>query len=88
MADKLKALVIGPGNIGTDLLMKVRRSEWIERVWVVGVERSEGSRRAQGMGVKATTTGIDGVLQHVVEDDNRIAFDATSAHAHTDHAQN
>ena len=35
MADKLKALVIGPGNIGTDLLMKARRSEWIEPVWVV-----------------------------------------------------
>ena len=87
MADKLKALVIGPGNIGTDLLMKARRSEWIEPVWVVGVEQSEGIQRAQDMGVKTCITGIDGVLQHIVEDDIRIAFDATSAYAHADHAQ-
>ena len=87
MADKLKALVIGPGNIGTDLLMKARRSEWIEPVWVVGVEQSEGIQRAQEMGVKTCITGIDGVLQHVVEDDIRIAFDATSAYAHADHAR-
>ena len=87
MADKLKALVIGPGNIGTDLLMKACRSEWIEPVWVVGVERSEGIQRAQDMGVKTCITGIDGVLQHIVEDDIRIAFDATSAYAHADHAQ-
>lgn len=87
MADKLKALVIGPGNIGTDLLMKARRSEWIEPIWVVGVEQSEGIQRAQDMGVKTCITGIDGVLQHIVEDDIRIAFDATSAYAHADHAQ-
>ena len=87
MADKLKALVIGPGNIGTDLLMKARRSEWIEPVWVVGVEQSEGIQRAQDMGVKTCITGIDGVLQQIVEDDIRIAFDATSAYAHADHAQ-
>ena len=87
MTDKLKALVIGPGNIGTDLLMKARRSEWIEPVWVVGVEQSEGIQRAQDMGVKTCITGIDGVLQHIVEDDIRIAFDATSAYAHADHAQ-
>ena len=87
MADKLKALVIGPGNIGTDLLMKARRSEWIEPVWVVGVEQSEGIQRAQDMSVKTCITGIDGVLQHILEDDIRIAFDATSAYAHADHAQ-
>jgi acetaldehyde/propanal dehydrogenase len=39
------------------------------------------------MGVKTCVAGIDGVLQHVVEDDIRIAFDATSAYAHADHAQ-
>ena len=64
MADKLKALVLGPGNIGTDLLMKARRSEWIEPAWVVGVEQSEGIQRAQDMGVKTCIAGIDGVLQH------------------------
>ena len=53
MADKLKALVIGPGNIGTDLLMKARRSEWIEPVWVVG------HPRVGRMGVKTCVAGID-----------------------------
>lgn len=48
MAEKLKALIIGPGNIGTDLLMKAQRSDWIEPVWMVGVEESEGIQRAQG----------------------------------------
>ena len=81
MANKLKALIIGPGNIGTDLLMKAQRSDWIEPVWMVGVEESEGIHRAQKMGVKTCTTGIDGVLEHVVADDIRIAFDATSAYA-------
>ena len=87
MANKLKALIIGPGNIGTDLLMKAQRSDWIEPVWMVGVEESEGIHRAQKMGVKTCTTGIDGVLEHVVADDIRIAFDATSAYAHAEHAR-
>ena len=86
MANKLKALIIGPGNIGTDLLMKAQRSDWIEPVWM-GVEESEGIHRAQKMGVKTCTTGIDGVLEHVVADDIRIAFDATSAYAHGEHAR-
>ena len=38
MAKKFKALIIGPGNIGTDLLMKAQRSDWIEAVWMVGAE--------------------------------------------------
>ena len=87
MANKLKALIIGPGNIGTDLLMKAQRSDRIEPVWMVGVEESEGIHRAQKMGVKTCTTGIDGVLEHVVADDIRIAFDATSAYAHAEHAR-
>ena len=87
MAEKLKALIIGPGNIGTDLLMKAQRSDWIEPVWMVGVEHSEGIQRAQGMGVKTSITGVDGVLEHIAADDIRIAFDATSAYAHAEHAR-
>ncbi|MFT0518737.1 MULTISPECIES: acetaldehyde dehydrogenase (acetylating) [Pseudomonas] len=83
MSQKLKAAIIGPGNIGTDLLMKMLRSEWIEPVWMVGVDpESEGLKRAREMGVKTTAEGLDGLLPHVLDDDIRIAFDATSAYAH------
>ncbi|MDH0301681.1 MULTISPECIES: acetaldehyde dehydrogenase (acetylating) [unclassified Pseudomonas] len=83
MSQKLKAAIIGPGNIGTDLLMKMRRSAWIEPVWMVGVDpESEGLKRARAMGVKTTAEGLDGLLPHVLDDDIRIAFDATSAYAH------
>ncbi|MFV3383522.1 MULTISPECIES: acetaldehyde dehydrogenase (acetylating) [Pseudomonas] len=83
MSQKLKAAIIGPGNIGTDLLMKMFRSQWIEPVWMVGVDpESEGLKRARAMGVKTTSDGLDGLLPHVLDDDIRIAFDATSAYVH------
>jgi len=88
MSQKLKAVIIGPGNIGTDLLMKTQRSEWIEPVWMVGVDpESEGLRRAAAMGIKTSATGVDGILDHVIEDDIRVAFDATSAYAHADNSR-
>ena len=83
MSQKLKAAIIGPGNIGTDLLIKMFRSQWIEPVWMVGVDpESEGLKRARAMGVKTTSDGLDGLLPHVLDDDIRIAFDATSAYVH------
>lgn len=88
MSRKLKAIIIGPGNIGTDLLMKMQRSEWIEPVWMVGIDpTSEGLKRAEAMGVKTCATGVDGVLPHVIEDDIRIAFDATSAYVHAENSR-
>lgn len=88
MANKLKAVIIGPGNIGTDLLMKMQRSEWIEPVWMVGVDpQSEGLKRAKEMGLKTTAEGVDGMLEHVVTDDIRIAFDATSAYVHAENSR-
>ena len=81
MSQKLKAVIIGPGNIGTDLLMKMKRSEWIEPVWMVGIDpESEGLKRAREMGIKTSAEGVDGVLPHVIKDDIRVAFDATSAY--------
>lgn len=88
MSKKLKAAIIGPGNIGTDLLMKMKRSEWIEPVWMVGIDpQSEGLKRARDMGIKTSDTGVDGLLPFVKEDDIRIAFDATSAYAHAENSR-
>ena len=88
MSKKLKAIIIGPGNIGTDLLMKMKRSDWIEPVWMVGIdETSEGLKRAREMGIKTCATGVDGVLGHIVADDVRIAFDATSAYVHAENSR-
>ena len=87
MSKKLRAAIIGPGNIGTDLLMKAMRSKWIEPVWMVGIEESEGIRRAREFGMKVSTTGVDGLVPYVIEDDIRIAFDATSAYVHADNSK-
>ncbi|GAA0790404.1 acetaldehyde dehydrogenase (acetylating) [Marinobacterium sediminicola] len=88
MSKKLKAAIIGPGNIGTDLLMKMQRSEWIEPVWMVGIDpTSEGLKRAEEMGIKTCATGVDGLLPHVIEDDIRVAFDATSAYVHAENSR-
>ena len=88
MSKKLKAVIIGPGNIGTDLLMKMMRSEWVEPVWMVGIDpESEGLKRAQEFGIKVSSTGVDGMLDKVIEDDIRIAFDATSAYVHAENSR-
>lgn len=87
MSKKLKAAIIGPGNIGTDLLMKAMRSDWIEPVWMVGIEESEGIKRARDFGMKTSISGVDGLLPHVLEDDVRIAFDATSAYVHAENSR-
>ncbi|WP_344953550.1 acetaldehyde dehydrogenase (acetylating) [Zobellella aerophila] len=85
---KLKAAIIGPGNIGTDLLMKMLRSDWVEPVWMVGIDpASDGLKRARELGIKTCDTGVDGLLPHVLEDDIRIAFDATSAYVHAENSR-
>ena len=88
MSKKLRAAIIGPGNIGTDLLMKMQRSDWVEPVWMVGIDpQSAGLQRARDMGIKTSDTGVDGLLPFVKEDDIRIAFDATSAYAHAENSR-
>lgn len=88
MSQKLKAAIIGPGNIGTDLLIKMQRSEWIEPAWMVGIDpESEGLKRAEAMGLKVSTNGVDGLVPHIMADDIRIAFDATSAYAHAENSR-
>lgn len=86
--EPIKCVVIGSGNIGTDLLYKIERSEVLEAVWMVGIDpASEGLARAADMGLKTTYDGIDGLLPHVLADEVRIAFDATSAYVHEDNSR-
>lgn len=83
---RIKAAILGPGNIGTDLLLKALRSPWIEPVWSVGVvATSEGLRIAREHGVATTHGGLDAVIDRLVADGVRIAFDATSARYHRHH---
>lgn len=85
MSNKIRAAIIGPGNIGTDLLMKALRSALIEPVWMVGVDpESPGLARAKASGVKTTSEGVDGLLPYIDEDRIQIAFDATSAYVHAE----
>ena len=85
---KIKCALIGPGNIGTDLLYKLQRSEILEPVWMVGIDpHSEGLIRAAQMGLKTTSDGVDGLLPHVLADDVQIAFDATSAYVHAENSR-
>lgn len=87
MMKKIPCAVIGSGNIGTDLLYKLRRSWWLEPTWMVGIDAaSEGLARARDLGLKTSATGVDGMLNQIERDDIRIAFDATSAYAHREHA--
>ena len=84
---KIKCALIGPGNIGTDLLYKLQRSEFLEPVWMVGIDpSSEGLTRAASIGLKTTAEGVDGLLPHVLADNIQIAFDATSAYVHAENS--
>jgi acetaldehyde/propanal dehydrogenase len=88
MTPKIKCAVIGPGNIGTDLLYKLSRSPVLEPVWMVGVDAtSEGLQRARDKGLKTTDQGVDGLLPHVLIDGVQIAFDATSAYVHAENSR-
>lgn len=82
---KVKCALIGPGNIGTDLLAKLQRSSVLEPVWMVGIDpASDGLKKAREMGIKTTSEGVDGLVPHVKADGIQIAFDATSAYVHAE----
>ncbi len=88
MSNKIRCALIGPGNIGTDLLYKLKRSPVLEPVWMVGIDAaSEGLVRARELGLKTTAEGVDGLLPHVEADNIQIAFDATSAYVHAENSR-
>jgi acetaldehyde dehydrogenase len=81
---KIKTAIIGSGNIGTDLLIKIiRTSKVLEATVFVGIDpESDGLKRAERLGVKTTAKGIDGLIEMPEFQDIEIIFDATSAKAH------
>ncbi|WP_290868094.1 acetaldehyde dehydrogenase (acetylating) [Aquabacterium sp.] len=88
MMKKIKCALIGPGNIGTDLLAKLQRSTVLEPVWMVGIDpASDGLKRAREMGLKTTADGVDGLVPHMKADGVQIVFDATSAYVHAENSR-
>ena len=81
---RTKVAVIGSGNIGTDLMIKIMRtSEVLEVAALVGIDpASDGLARARRLGVAAIDNGVAGLLAHPDFPDIQIVFDATSAGAH------
>ena len=87
MTKKVKVAILGSGNIGTDLMIKVmRHSDVLEMGALVGIDpESDGLARAQRLKVATTYEGLDGLTKMDIWKDMQIVFDATSAGAHKHH---
>jgi acetaldehyde dehydrogenase len=84
MADRVRVAVLGTGNIGTDLLLKLLGRPGLEVAMFAGVDpASAGIARAKSLGVPTSTDGIDAVL---ADGEIRVVFDASSAKSHRRHA--
>ncbi|KHD85571.1 acetaldehyde dehydrogenase (acetylating) [Bacillus ginsengihumi] len=82
---KVKVGIIGTGNIGSDLMMKLRRSDVLELTTMMGIDpTSRGMQRAKRDGLQVFDNGVDGLLEYPELVD--ILFDATSAKAHLHNA--
>lgn len=89
MSHVATAAIIGSGNIGTDLMIKILRgSGTLKVVALVGIDpESDGLRRAASMGLAAISSGVDGLIEHDLFADLDFVFDATSARAHIYNAE-
>ncbi|MES2282785.1 MAG: acetaldehyde dehydrogenase (acetylating) [Pseudomonadota bacterium] len=87
MSRKIKVAIVGSGNIGTDLMIKVmRHGKNIEMGAMVGIDpESDGLARARRLGVEACDSGVEGLIKLPIFKDIDILFDATSAGAHIKH---
>lgn len=81
--DKIKAAILGPGNIGTDLMYKIMRSRRLKMEMMAGIVESPGIQRAKSLGIRATTDGIGPIID---DPQIRIVFDSTGAKPHMVHA--
>ncbi|WP_240417813.1 acetaldehyde dehydrogenase (acetylating) [Paenibacillus periandrae] len=84
--NKVKVAILGSGNIGTDLMYKLERSDVLELTALIGIDpASEGLQRARSLGYTTYDNGIQAIVDH--PDLADLVFDATSAKAHVRHAK-